>query len=418
MAIAKCNDLKKLCPFHFSKEKHIKLLIKLLSYVLLFLSCYLVYFRPQLQKYMKGGKTFTTTVDEVNHVDMPTMVICAHPDFKPSTRNTFPQVYSSLKDLLEDETDSYLQMNQTIWEAFQTLAYDFSRDFEITHTYFERKGYESNISLMNGLNFNTNFSLSMTNIATARHGMCCLLQPKYFVSENHRFIIQTTRNLQAMDRPESLEMYFVSPNSWHGIVDDDWLHFYPTQKRLNMRDNCIEEWVFKTRSLSELKYMDGFDDLFKCQTRSMVQANCSRLCYPILYNYLNDVLPPCNTSLEANCMIKHLHYNNNSKVSKCLKPKSTIQYDMEAIMETSFKNPSSTVKWTFSFPLTTIEVREEIDVLSIEDMIGYTGGALGLFIGFSCFDYFSKCLDKVFQKCLRKKNGLFLNDRNGNVLKV
>ena len=77
-----------------------------------------------------------------------------------------------------------------------------------------------------------------------------------------------------------------------------------------------------------------------------------------------------------------------------------------------------TVNWILSFPLTIMEVKEEILIISPEDMIGYTGGALGLFIGFSCFEYFTRLLDRLIMKCRTKKQSLILNEKIEHVMKV
>ena len=46
------------------------------------------------------------------------------------------------------------------------------------------------------------------------------------------------------------------------------------------------------------------------------------------------------------------------------------------------------------------EVKEETLVLGTREYIGYIGGSLGLLLGFSCYAYITKLIDKVLDSFL------------------
>ena len=97
----------------------------------------------------------------------------------------------------------------------------------------------------------------------------------------------------------------------------------------------------------------------------------------------------------------------STRLTTCLKPLSTIQYKVDPYILADEKSNvfKDTFVLTFSFPLQTMQIEEEIKVISTADFIGYTGGALSLFIGFSCFDYFSRLMDKLYQRFLTRSPG-------------
>ena len=412
----------------FARTKHGKMIIKVTTFILI-LWFYLQFFLcPQIREYAKQRTTIATTFDDAETVNMPNLVICADPVFKSSVVNRFTNKYYSAEDLLNDKYNRYsTEHNRTLWEAFEDLTYDFETDFHLYHLYddsnsysnlFRDQDFRSFTQLKHGLNNNSNFLTKMSKIATYRHGMCCLLQPEYQESRGHKYLIQfTSKVTESGDRPRKFEIYFASPNSWQGVIDDEWLYFEPMKVEFlvhNQGDelNTEENWIFKTM-VSELRYRSGNQDMNRCQTDEFLKANCTPKCFPLKYNFMNQSFPPCKTHEEAFCMIDQLYgakYDN--AIATCLKPLSTIQYKVDPYILADEKSNvfKDTFVLTFSFPLQTMQIEEEIKVISTADFIGYTGGALSLFIGFSCFDYFSRFLDKLYQRCHSKKYKLFLTD--------
>ena len=49
-------------------------------------------------------------------------------------------------------------------------------------------------------------------------------------------------------------------------------------------------------------------------------------------------------------------------------------------------------------------VHEEVLILDEIALLGYLGGSLGLFIGFSLFGYISSIFDFLFDVCVKKLN--------------
>ena len=415
----KFNKLISLIQDCFARTKYGKRIIKVTTFIIIIWFYLQAFLCPQIREFAKQRTTIATTFDDAGTVNMPNLVICTDPVFKPSVVNsTFQNKYYSMEDLLADENSSYLtEDGKTLWEVFEALTYDFDEDFHLYHNYisdgkltsFTKLKYGSNINA----NHNSSFVTKMSKIATYRHGMCSLLQPQYQESRGHQFLLQFTQSMiDSEDRPNKFEIYFASPNSWHGVIDDDWLYFDPMRVEFLVHDKgdelSTENWVFKT-VVSELRYRSGNQNMSQCQHDEFLKANCTPKCFPLKYNFMYHSFPPCNTYEEALCMINQFYYNTEyeNDISTCLKPLNAIQYKVDPYILAVDSTVRDTFKMTFSFPLNTMKIEEEIEVISLADFIGYTGGALSLFIGFSCFDYFSRFLDKVYQRCHSGKYNLF-----------
>ena len=406
--LTKVKDIKR--SWHFSSFQVSMFLVKFICYMFLVVFCIITYLEPQIRKFLKKDKTFATTITEIEQVEMPAMVICANPEFKTSARWNYDHRYGSMQDILMDKEEAYKNIyGKNMWKAYEELTFDFEEDFVFKHV-IDIDGQKHFIILKHGMNQNLDYSMNMSKIATFKHGMCCLIESFYKISEKHEFQIMVKRDLEEIgDIPDSLEIFFVSMNMWHGIVDDDWIHVAPSQFEISFElEKHRPRQNFRTSQLVEMTFMEGYDNIRRCQEKMIQESNCFPKCFPLLLNYLD--VPPCKNYHEATCMI------NQTLDARCIQPKSTLQYRMERYdYGYSDFGTSHVPTWSLSFPLTVMEVKEEILIISPEDMIGYTGGALGLFIGFSCFEYFTRLFDKLLTKCRRKNQTLILNEK---VLKV
>ena len=123
---------------------------------------------------------------------------------------------------------------------------------------------------------------------------------------------------------------------------------------------------------------------------------CKVKCYPLIYNILSKALPACNTTDQIHCMWNAIVHKREGRY-KCLKSKTINQFNADTYTDYNYKNYTTTgIILQLYFVSDTIELKEEILVVSTGQFIGSIGGSLGLFLGFSFFTYFSGLLDKIF----------------------
>ena len=125
------------------------------------------------------------------------------------------------------------------------------------------------------------------------------------------------------------------------------------------------------------------------------------MCFPLTFNYLN--LPACETYEEVQCMVQQIYLPSGplERVRyPCLKPSKMTEFEGESFKKSHEVSEETLMLLVAYFLPTKKEVKEETLVLGTREYIGYIGGSLGLLLGFSCYAYITKLIDKVLDSFL------------------
>ena len=187
-------------------------------------------------------------------------------------------------------------------------------------------------------------------------------------------------------------MFFASNNTWEGIYLASWLYLVVPKVSIPF-DASLETLAEVTPS--QVLFRDGITDVRKCFKGIVMTINCSRICNTPMFNYI-DELPLCSTFEEMQCMIDNgLFYPDiEAALAQCLRPANTMVFKAKVISFRSSK--SDDINMWFKYSTGQLEVNEEVLSIGLTTFIGSIGGSLGLFLGFSMYDYISSILDTVF----------------------
>ena len=147
---------------------------------------------------------------------------------------------------------------------------------------------------------------------------------------------------------------------------------------------------------SQVLFRDGITDVGKCFKDIIMTINCSHICSTPIFNYM-DELPLCQTYEEIHCMIDNGLFNidKEAALAQCLRPANTMLFKAKVL---SFRpSQSEHIKMWFKYSTGQVEVNEEVLSIRPTTFIGSIGGSLGLFLGFSMYDYISSILDTIFK---------------------
>ena len=122
------------------------------------------------------------------------------------------------------------------------------------------------------------------------------------------------------------------------------------------------------------------------------QSNESSSCHKLIYYYFS--LISLIKVFTSSVICPHgLRSNVQPKVLKCLEQARAKQYK-KRVEHIQFDYLGQTsIQLVFNFSSNTRWVHEEYYLFDEIGLLGSIGGSLGLFIGFSFFDYLSKILD-------------------------
>ena len=170
-------------------------------------------------------------------------------------------------------------------------------------------------------------------------------------------------------------MIFTSNDSWHGIFADDWPTFEPTRVYFDLTQPNIE---LKMHTIKHT-FQKGVESSFECLNNMAKTFNCSHVCSYITFGSL----PLCKTSVEFYCNFVQMFVNGKSDLNKCLSPKETLTFSTYTLAPQIYEPQSKVTKVTIKLHYVTMEVREELDVITTVEFIGNFGGSMGMFFGFS-----------------------------------
>ena len=82
-------------------------------------------------------------------------------------------------------------------------------------------------------------------------------------------------------------------------------------------------------------------------------------------------------------------------LAQCLRPANTMVYKAKVISVRSSK--SDGINMWFKTSTGELEINEEVLSIGLTTFIGSIGGSLGLFLGFSMYDYISSIVDTILK---------------------
>ena len=136
---------------------------------------------------------------------------------------------------------------------------------------------------------------------------------------------------------------------------------------------------------------------------------CEKPCIPVLYKNYGELyntdsngtlLPVCKIGADNKCMATN-GFLTNLKIGsrKCVTSCLIKEYNGVVYEKINTNLESDTIKWGIRIPSIDIKVQEEYLIYDFIGFVGTVGGTLGLFVGFSFYDFVQFFVEKVNQKC-------------------
>ena len=359
----------------------IKILARIILYILLFVFFCSFYMIDQMKNYIKGRTTVTSRFEEVEYLEPPTITLCMHPLFKPTK-----MAASGLTDqgdvLFTDFT------NDTLDDRLEFFGYLLGRDYEIEMA-LDETGYLWKNLLVGSKNFD-NRSYEIQPIQTLAYGTCYKIQPMFMIFSDFWQMLRVSLNpnLKKADNPLKAIIYLTSNNTWQSITTSDWPQFTPLKIELDIGNPYLTQL-----KPTEYLFSQGVENSEECWKKHLNMSSCKIKCK---WASFTD-LPMCKSSQEVICLF--FDEAIGKPHNDCNRQKKALTYhgDLTKLAKYSSSNATFIEIGILSF---TKEVREEIEVITLSNLIGSLGGSLGMFFGFSISTYVLYLLDKFFIKIM------------------
>ena len=360
-------------------------------YVTLFMCFVIFYFYDEMVAFMKGSTTFARSYAKVEQIAMPSFILCM-PGINPKSREKYG--YYKSEDIVYDEEEKFKKFNKTPLEVVDELYFVLSRDFELEVKFY----HAGSVKLSNGVNHLDNGRKVMVkDLWTGMAGLCYLIEPEFELGVHEspwfRFDIKPYESYIATERKrKDVEIFIASNNTWPGIYLCSWQHLdvpkitFPLEASNDVLVEVIPETI---------QFQNGIENVRKCIEDTVMSFNCSYICTTVTFNYVAD-LPSCRSHKEMKCMIEDGLFDPEMEIhlGECMRPANAMAFKGKVLSFRSASEDNVTTIW-FRYASGKLAVKEEVPSIGLATFIGSIGGSLGLFLGFSIFDYLSHVIDKI-----------------------
>ena len=365
-----------------------KVSLQILCEIISFLVCLVlfisVYFYPQIDAFIKGRYTLTNSFVEAEALEFPTITICMNTGQKKSVRQKF--------DLWAHDTIFFHDMeDKSLIEVYNEMSYELGRDFDIFLNNDETPVSlgKLNFTGISGYDEITGGTMEVIEVRTME-GKCYSIIPKFEVVKDYGIDIGIfmSSSLKAIDFPISIQLIFTSNKTWVNVADQSWPQIAPSIQFLKFGQAYSDFSV----NLVEYYFNDGNENITECQTSLALKTNCSTKCH-ILSGY---DLPTCQNSEDFQCV----HTMKGIAKKEWTRCQMVKKFNVYSIARTDASPPLNAGPQYCNFYVGMYsmvkQIREEIRIISVPDLIGSVGGSLGMFFGFSFAATCSFWIKKIF----------------------
>ena len=347
----------------------------------------------QMSDYIKGRTTVSSRFEEVDSLEPPTVTVCMFPPYQPTKMTLYG---------LEDEDDVIFQdfVNQTLEERMNFLGYLLERDFTIKmslHFSEDMEDLRKNVEV--GVMQFDKMPIRVQAIHSQVYGVCYKIQPSFVVSSHlwQNLQISISSKLKTEDRPLKVIIYLTSNNTWQGITTSDWPQFTPSKMELDIGNPYLMQL-----KPTEYLFSHGVENSEECWKEHILKSKCPIKCK---YASFTD-LPMCKSRHEAICIA--FNGEMGDPWNDCNSRRKAFTYHGELTKKPKFTLSNDTFI-SIAMLYLRKEVKEEIEVISLSNLIGSLGGSLGMFFGFSISAYALYLMDKFIVNILTRQRLLSSN---------
>ena len=363
----------------YPKKGLSKLLLKIVLYFALF-GCFVYFFmKDQLVAFYKGRTTITKRVESVKSLEFPTITIC----FDPATKLSVSKKYGfkTINDKFNVDID-----NLTMHDIFDEVTYQMGSDYVIKN--YNGPDIKLGLNQFNDYLNSQKLSFFVEPIRTYNSGTCIKLEPRFeMTSAPQQIRLSIELNIDN-DLPESILIILTSNISWIGLIDNVWPQFKPLKEKVDL----FKEYTHLMIEAEEENFHSGHDNPGECLKNLFQNQNCSYTCNILSY----PGLPPCQSVQQFKCIFNGIW--SNDAYYECYNLREATMYSLNSRVENPYHEDKTNLKTDVYIGVNIMQkvIKEEVSVLTLQDLIGSVGGSLGLFFGFSFYSVIFACLNRFF----------------------
>ena len=380
-------------------KRHVRTILKASGYIITLIIILRTVFYSQVMELLKDNTSFSSSLVKMETFPLPSMILCI-PGIKQYNADKYD--YYSIQSIFKDEQERYRKYNKTPLQAFQELPYKIDQDFNVQLSYYEGKVFDLHL----GKNFGDQEEIIEVHEVLTSSGLCYQIEANIqHLNQDTLWIqlkIEPQNTLTSSEKAQNMHIYVASNNTWQGLYFYSWL--YIDVPKLSIPFDASFETVVEIKPVL-IHFRNGISDVAKCMEDIILTIECPKLCFPVAFNRLATITD-CQTFQEIDCMLNKGFWNSKyeNQFGQCVRPKKAMTYKANIVSTRPAKlaKKSKEIIIWMKYSTDQLEVKEEIPTLGYSSFVGETGGALGLFLGFSFYTCFSNFIDYLMENYCSK----------------
>ena len=231
--------------------------------------------------------------------------------------------------------------------------------------------------------------------------------------EPHGVYLTITTTDQGIDKLEGINWFVAATNTWQGAIAEDWpYNNIPQKLNGNFKQDFSNYFPIKLREDVWI-YLEEQSDFDSCIAKERYDKESGETHCDSIFNLSFNSSPLEVLNSTNICVSSKDHFKATEAlkkmVQKCLMPSkfqqySTVSNDMISYPLESLHTMGnmSMVEIQMQFSSNVQTVHEEVLILDGIGLLGSLGGSLGLFLGFSFFDYIAMFIDTFTRYIVRR----------------
>ena len=156
--------------------------------------------------------------------------------------------------------------------------------------------------LFEGTNRIGNISVFLTRIVSATTiGNCYKITSDEL--SNNTFLIN---HISMFTQLPKWQLFITGKNDWHGVLNslygpDDYFHHNLVFGQFGETVTAMDVNISPTTKVG----LNGIENTNECIVQHLKKAKCPYICSPIIFNFLNEWIPPCSKNEDYLCMLDY-----------------------------------------------------------------------------------------------------------------
>jgi hypothetical protein len=378
------------------------LILKKLLHLLIFASAvflFVLHVHGVVDLFSNGRTNFSVKKVNYERLELPAVTLCSAQSFDWAMLKSY-----NLSNRFQIINENNNIGNKTVYDIFEEVSMIINKDFSL-HIFLTGV---IGPPLVEGRNIfqdiiQGEFYIDVYKMYSMYDGICYTIASNYSpMSDDYvEIVLKFNESISESKMPSSINGVLSTPEERYGIVFGTWTGTAPLTFKLNLRQRTqlmIEKHVMN-------RLVNSASEPCTHYKNTAVPTCIGKYYITVLLNYSSEVcenpcklaslqnffellpnntIPKCLTVKDHNCMMK---YHSNRMVNPTCKPACSLTRYVGSVQGYEEGDSDKITILGIVYTSTSVTISEEFRIYDIYSFVGSVGGYMGLFIGFSFFDF-------------------------------